>query len=167
MKSLKLCYTLLIFLGILIFPKAQCDNVTPSFSSTSLIFCGPGPHVLSFTNTSTGANSSAATYEWDVDGIVFDNTTGLTSPDNAVISGVGIHTINLTVSDFPPPCSEVYTLEVVVEPSPESNFTFSPDAACAGLIVDFSNTSTGVNGGTNYSWDFGDGSTSNEENPQY
>lgn len=44
---------------------------------------------------------------------------------------------------------------------PEAGFTSSADAS---LIVSFSNTSTNAN---TYAWDFGDGTTSTEENPTH
>lgn len=52
------------------------------------------------------------------------------------------------------------------EPAPEIRvgYSFSPNNPVAGEEVSFNNSSTG---GTSFSWDFGDGGTSTEENPTY
>jgi PKD repeat protein len=50
-------------------------------------------------------------------------------------------------------------------PVPEANFTASPTSGCAPLSVQFQDTST--NSPTSWSWDFGDGATSTEQNPGY
>ena len=47
--------------------------------------------------------------------------------------------------------------------TPVANFTGSPLAGCSPLIVNFQNLSTG--NPTSYSWDFGNGNTSTQQNP--
>ena len=53
--------------------------------------------------------------------------------------------------------------------SPVANFTASPLTVCVGQNVSFTNTSS-ANGGpalSSYQWDFGDGTTSTNENPAH
>lgn len=45
----------------------------------------------------------------------------------------------------------------------QSDFTISKTEGCSPLLVNLTNTSTGTNAGTNYSWDFGNGNHSNEK----
>lgn len=68
-------------------------------------------------------------------------------------------TYNLTVTDANS-CSIVESATVLVYTGPTSAFTFSGTAD----TVSFTSTSTGA---ISWSWDFGDGSTSNLENPEY
>ncbi|MEI7801274.1 MAG: PKD domain-containing protein, partial [Bacteroidota bacterium] len=48
------------------------------------------------------------------------------------------------------------TQAVCVGVVPVANFTVGDTLACAGMNIAFNNTSTGVNSGTNYQWDFQD-----------
>lgn len=47
---------------------------------------------------------------------------------------------------------------------PEASFTFSPEDAKSGDQISFKNTTTDAD---SYEWDFGDGTTSTEENPTH
>ncbi len=49
--------------------------------------------------------------------------------------------------------------------APTANFTASPTSGCAPLTVNFTDQSTGDI--TSWSWDFGDGTTSTEQNPTH
>ncbi|NOX90080.1 MAG: PKD domain-containing protein [Calditrichaeota bacterium] len=50
-------------------------------------------------------------------------------------------------------------------PPPNASFTADPTSGCSPLTVQFTDQSTGEI--TDYSWDFGDGGTSTEQNPQH
>lgn len=159
----------LIYTALLlpIFGIAQCNDVDASFSVSQSEFCGAGPHTINFTNTSNGPNANSADYEWIIDGTTVHNSTGLGNPPPQSINGIGVHTIELIASDLPPPCSESFILQVEILPEPIAGFTFNPNNDCAGLPINFTNTSSGINGNTNYLWDFGDGNTSTNENPSH
>ncbi len=70
----------------------------------------------------------------------------------------GTYNVSLTVNG--PGGSSTKSQQVVIIPQPVANFT----ASVSGLTVTFNNTSQNA---TSYSWDFGDGGTSNEQNPVY
>jgi PKD repeat protein len=53
----------------------------------------------------------------------------------------------------------------VTEPPPMAEFTGSPTSGAAPLMVSFSDLSSGTP--TTWAWDFGDGATSNEQNPAH
>ena len=58
------------------------------------------------------------------------------------------------------------TATVVVNEPPTVDFTFDNDGACSGTSVSFTPNVTG-DGPFNYSWSFGDGTTSNNSNPSH
>jgi PKD repeat protein len=53
---------------------------------------------------------------------------------------------------------------ITVTDPPTISFTFSNDGACSGEIIQFTSNSSGE-GTLSYNWNFGDGSTSTEQNP--
>lgn len=116
--------------------------------------------VISFTNNSNGANNGTAAYEWLLNGVSFDNTNGLAVASNSNITAIGTYTYMLEVTDASVPCTDTAIVVVNIYPIPAANFTFAPDNQCAGTTtLNFNNTSTGTQGGTAWSWVFGDGNT--------
>lgn len=75
----------------------------------------------------------------------------------------GVYTVSLTVRG---PCGEdtmTITDYITVYEPPFADFTNFPSGACDSATINFYNHSTGTI--TDYHWDFGDGTTSDEENP--
>ena len=70
----------------------------------------------------------------------------------------GVHTVTLVVTNSAG--SNTSTMQITVNAPPTAAFTSSVN----NLIVDFTNQSTNANA---YEWDFGDGNTSMDENPQH
>jgi streptogramin lyase len=64
-----------------------------------------------------------------------------------------------------PKLNELTIAPIIVEPSPEASFTWTPEAPAAGQATGFQDTSTGEP--TTWSWSFGDGSTSDQQNPTH
>jgi len=162
----KIVVLLLLFSGLLSIDSfAQCGSVNTAFTPSQTNICGPGAQVISFTNNSTGANNGTATYEWFLNGTSFDNTNGLAAPNNSNISAVGTYTFMLVATDASVPCTDTAIVVVNIYPIPTSDFAFFPDNQCAGTTnINFANNSTGVQGGTTYLWNFGDGNTSTSPN---
>jgi len=150
--------------GLLI---AQCTGLNTAFTVSQTTFCGPGPHTINFTNTTTGATALTASYEWQLNGTPFSTTTGLTAPSSSSVTTPGTYTYTLIANDMLEPCTESASIQVTVLPVPTAAFTFNPDGACAGTNISFTNTSTGSAGGTTYSWNFGDATTSTSFNPSH
>lgn len=98
--------------------------------------------------------------------ITWDN--GLGSGANPTVSPNATTTYTVTLTDNDG-CSTTDEVTVTVFDSPQANFSFTPSGACAGLPVDFTNTSTGS--GLSYDWNFGnpqsDDNTSTETNPSH
>ena len=146
--------------------KAQCSDVSTDFTVSQTNFCGTGPYTVNLVNTSTGPSANAVTYEWVLDGTTFDNTTGLVAPDDFIISAVGTYNVELIATDTIP-CTDTASVIITIYPDPVADFDFNPDNECALTPINFSNLSTGTFAGTDYSWDFGDGNTSTDQNPTH
>lgn len=85
-------------------------------------------------------------------------TTSTESSPSVIYDTPGLYNLTLTVySSFPPVSQTAFQL-VEVFPRPMPSFSYAID----GLTVSFINLSTQSN---SYVWNFGDGNTSNEENP--
>jgi gliding motility-associated-like protein len=146
---------------------ANCPNVVAAFTTSVTNICGPGATTISFVNTSTGTGNGGATYDWYRNGVLFDNTTGLTAPNTSTISAVGTYTFMVIATNAANTCSDSAIQTVRIWPIPNASFTFTPNNQCAGLPVSFTNTSTGTATGTTYSWNFGDATTSTQTNPNH
>lgn len=134
-------------------PNAQF-SFTPSFS------CG---NAITFNPLNTNGNS----YQWNFG----DNT----APDSTIspshnYSSNGTYYVSLILTDNHG-CRGIYQnpTAVIVE-KPVANMDATPNEGCKPLPVSFSDLSTcntNYTHITNWSWDFGDGQTSNLQNPNH
>lgn len=124
----------------------------PVASFTSSGNSGCAPLTVAFTNTSTNATS----YSWAFPG--GDPATSTSTSPTVTYATPGIYTVTLTA--FNASGSSTATSTVTVLTVPNAGFNSSTD----GSTASFTNTTT--NGDT-YSWNFGDGGTSSEQNPTY
>ena len=112
-------------------------------------------NVYSFSNSSTGAIS----YLWDF----ADGTTSILSNPNKAYITPGLFNIKLIATNING-CKDSITKTVSVLVKPTANFTLPSNSICINsLTVSPTNTSTGLN--NNYTWYFGDGTTSTLTNP--
>ncbi|MBI4929393.1 MAG: PKD domain-containing protein [Bacteroidetes bacterium] len=128
------------------------QNITASFVATPTVVCSG--QSISFNNTSAPAATSAS---WTFgDG----NSSTTISPANTY-NTAGTYTVTLIAGENG--CFDTTTGTVLVNQTPVASFTADTMVACnVPFTVTF--TSTG-SGGTNYSWNFGDGGTSALQNP--
>jgi len=113
------------------------------------------PHTVFFTDQSILPD----TWFWDFgDG----NTSTLQNPVHTY-TATGNYTITLTVTDTITGCQDQATNNVSIS-IPIADFSGTPLFGCGPLTVDFTDNSTGA---TNWDWDFGDGNTSNAQNPTH
>lgn len=107
---------------------------------------------------------SVVSYSWDLgeSGAVY-NTKSPTHTYNSV----GNYIITLTITTKSG-CVKTVTVPngVLVGTKPTANFNFTPDNACASDSIHFTDNSTTTPGSiVEWSWDFGDGETSNLKDP--
>ncbi len=132
-------------------PKPVADFI-PSPAS------GPAPLTVTFADSSTG---NITGWAWNFgDGA----TSTLQSPSHTY-ANPGAYSVSLTV-DGPGGQSDPRTVSIAVNyPAPVASFSASPTKGILPLEVQFTDLSTGNM--TNWSWDFGDGSTSTSRNPSH
>ncbi|RYE16577.1 MAG: PKD domain-containing protein, partial [Sphingobacteriales bacterium] len=127
--------------------------VTAGFTATPTTIC-PGQTVF-FTNTTTFSAGNPLYYWTFGDG----STSTLPNPSHTY-TNQGVYTVTLFADNNG--CTSMFTMQITVNP-PFANFT--PNYSCSDRKkVTFTNTSTG---GTFISWDFGDGTTSSQTNPNH
>ncbi len=121
---------------------------------------GPAPLTVQFTDQSSGSVTSRL---WNFS----DGTTSTETNPSHTFTGVGTYNVFLTVTG--PGGSSIARRQVVVQnpvsPPPNALFSLSPTTGVAPLAVQFTNQSSGNI--TGYTWNFGDGSISNEPNPSH
>ncbi|MCD6572152.1 MAG: PKD domain-containing protein [Thermoplasmata archaeon] len=120
---------------------------------------------ITFTDTSSDHDTSIGSWLWDFgDG----NTSTQHNPTHQY-QVKGTYTVTLTVTDSYDGSTDNITKSITVLNSPPiANFTYSPTNPTDLDTIQFTSTSSDFDGTiTNYTWDFGDGSVSYEENPQH
>ncbi len=139
--------------SIIVNPRPLANFSVPNHTGCS-------PHEIQIENNSEGADS----YQWDMDdGNVFNHTSSFThSYTQPAGAGIGIFNINLEVENTYG-CSHSYNQNVTIYPEINAEFDFVNEG-CHPLDVSFSNVSVGAD---YHFWDFDDGGTSQEVNPEY
>lgn len=130
----------------------------PVADFTAVPDSGGVPLIVTFTDQSAFATSWA----WDFgDG----QTDNIQNPTHTYTT-VGIYTVQLTASNECGTDTAFATVKVTepLEP-PRADFTADTTSACQLQPVTFTDLSTGII--TLWSWDFGDGGTSNMQHPRY
>jgi large repetitive protein len=122
-----------------------------SFTHDSLVCVNSS---VTFLNSSTGA----ASYQWNFgDG----NISAGVNPPNTYISS-GFYNVTL-VATTTFGCTDTAISVIHAMDPPVSSFSLAPPSGCGPLLVNFTNTSTGLY--STYSWNFGNGQSSNLQNP--
>jgi len=130
------------------------------FSADTTAGC-ENPFPVNFTNSSTG--TGPLTYQWTFgDG----NTSTTQDPTNTYLNH-GSYTVSLTATNSDG-CSNTVSLPNYINVA-ETQANFLPDVFgfCQPLEVNFSDSSISGTAISTYEWDFGDGGTSNLQNPTY
>ena len=129
------------------------DGVNANFSLSSLNVCKK-PATAVFTNNSEG--SGKLKYIWNFG----DGATGTGQNETHNYTSSGTYNVILT-AESPGGCSDTALLRVVIA-IPSSSFK-NTDATCSNQPISFTNTS--VPAPLSNTWYFGDGTSSNELNP--
>jgi gliding motility-associated-like protein len=136
---------------------------SPVANFTASATSGCSPLSVSFTDQSTGSPFS---WNWD-----FGNGQLSTSKTPSVTySQPGTYTVRLVVKNSSGVDEEIKTNYITVFPSPSASFTANITTACVPATVQFTDQSTtppGAGSIVSWSWDFGDGSNSSQQNPSH
>lgn len=131
--------------------------IRPLINVNSSQLFGCAPHIVSFSNNSSGATA----YTWNFG----DNTSPVVTNNNQTnivhtYANAGVFTVSVDITNG---CSDttVYR-QVTVYAKPTAAFTTNAAIYCEGDTVRVNNTSTNA---TNYRWFWGDGATDGGLNP--
>ncbi|MCA0427441.1 MAG: PKD domain-containing protein [Bacteroidetes bacterium] len=114
-----------------------------------------GPAWVNFTNTSPGAN----TYLWQF----HDGSSSSSINERKFYSGLGSYAIRLIATNgFL--CKDTAIDSFAILDKPIAAFDFTPEDLCEGESVQFNNQSLR---GKRFTWYFGDGDSSQQENPSH
>lgn len=159
------------------------SNGCVSTPKTKTIVIKPEPHpafgfpasaclpnaVISFTNSSSIVDGTALTYLWNFGdpGSGTANSSVAVAPSHTY-TAVGPFAVNLQATSVAG-CVNDTTISVnVIHPQPKAAFTINKPSVCIGDAVSFTDNSDGKDGTVNqWFWNFGDGSTSNTQNPSH
>ena len=119
---------------------------------------GCAPFTANFTNKTEGASANAV-YNWDFGN---GNSSSLFNCGGVFLE-TKIYNVTLTVEDSNK--VSVKTQSITVYNKPIVDFTASVQQGCATLPVTFTSTATSAGTIANYYWDFGDGSTAENNTP--
>jgi gliding motility-associated-like protein len=122
-----------------------------------------GSYVVNFSSSSV----NAPFYQWDFGDPANPNASGQGPAVSYAYPGPGTYQVTVTMSSFIP-CSETLTLEVVVEePQIAAAFSWEIEECSDSLQLQFFDQSTNTQSDIlSWHWDFGNGQTSSEQNPQ-
>lgn len=134
--------------------------VPPSANFSGSATSGNAPFTVNFSDQSTGSPDS---WSWDFG----DGGTSTQPNPSHTFTVAGDFTIQLTVTNVCGSHTETKTNYIHVDPCipPIADFTGSPTSGNAPLTVNFTDQSTG--NPSSWSWDFGDGSISTQQNPTH
>lgn len=141
----------------------QCDPPAADFEAAPR--SGSAPLGVAFTDQSqTDPQCPITSWSWDFgDG----GAGGVADPTHTYEIG-GTFTVSLTVQNEAGSDTETKTGYVIANcPIPVADFSGAPLSGYVPLTINFSDQSVTRCPGVAYAWDFGDGGTSNQENPTY
>ena len=120
---------------------------------------GSVPLVVVFTDMSSG--STPRTYQWNFG----DGGTSTAMNPTHTYTAAGVYTVSLTITNSYASDTMTKTGYIRVGIAPIADFAANPMSGNLPLPVAFTDMSIG--NPTTWSWDFGDGSTSTQQNPSH
>ncbi|MEM7040659.1 MAG: PKD domain-containing protein, partial [Bacteroidota bacterium] len=143
--------------------KPQYIQINPPTADfTQDVTSGCPPLTVTFTDNSNAPNP-IVNYDWDFG----DGNTGTGSPVVHTYNTPGIYTVTLIITD------SIGCMDTIVKPNlitvdepPTANIGITDTLACDPFTIQLTDSSTSTASNiVAWSWDFGDGNTSNLQNP--
>jgi len=123
---------------------------------------GCNPITVSFTDST----ADAAQWNWTFNGGNPGTSTN-ENPINIIYNNPGSYNVSLhVVNIYGCENSKTFTNYINSYPKPVASFTYNPNPGAPGLPINF-NSSSSSSYVTNWNWDFGDVSSSTEQNPAH
>jgi gliding motility-associated-like protein len=155
---------------VMLFDSSLCGIDTASVvvnivhKPTSLITAATNTVCQGLPITFLNSSTSSESYNWNFgNGNSWQNLPY--APETNTYNIAGNYTVSLVT--FVPGsnayCSDTNSVAIVVKPNPVSDFTFNPAYDCNSSVVTFTDLSTGIISGWN--WSFGNSHTSNAITP--
>ena len=134
-------------------------QLSANFSASPVSGCSP--IVVQFSDKSTGGPTQ---WIWDLG----NGTTSVLQNPSATYFNPGTYSVKLIVRNGSGSDSIVKNQLITVYANPNVNLKASDSSGCFPLGVQFTDVSSAGSGAiNNWSWDFGDGSSSNSSNPYH
>ncbi len=118
----------------------------------------------SFNFNANGAFGPHSEFFWEFGPMAVPSTSTDKDPTGIVFQDSGHFPVRLTITQFGCSDSDIGNDTVIVYPRPEVHFILPDSVGCAPYEVQFIDSSLAWTS-LNYEWDFGDGTTSNQQNP--
>jgi gliding motility-associated-like protein len=136
--------------------------VIAGFSTTRSIYCADNATPIQFTNTATGTITS---YDWDLDGDGVYEIVGGTASQSKIFTSVGVFNIKQKVTSNLGCTHDTTKTITIVDGNAGINLT-NPGLGCAPVDALFQAKDLPASVAS-YTWNFGDGLSSNQANPQH
>ena len=140
------------------------NNVAPTAEAGGPYYGNEGSAIF-LTGSATDPGSDDLTYAWDL-----DNNGSYETPGKNVSktwAQDGTYAVVLRVTDGDGGVDTDNATVYVNDLDPTAAFSYSPVNPVIGELVSFTDESTSYDGITSWLWDFGDGNTSNQQNPTH
>lgn len=134
----------------------SCKKAKPPIADFLYSGNGSAPSTVQFTNAST----NAITYIWDFG----DNSFSNEENPSHLYKTAGVYSVKLKATGEGGDNSITKTINIQQPIGPTALFTYSNGGCTAACAVQFTNNSQNAK---NYLWDFGDGNSSTEINPNH
>ena len=134
------------------------ESVTASLLQSATTFCNT-PFVVNFTDNTAGNNVA---WQWN-----FGNgTTSIDQNPSGTYTNFGTFIPSLQVTNNHG-CKGTVNGTPIIIAKPTVTITYDTTRGCVPVTVNFTGESNSVQQVTTWNWDFGDGGTSNIQNPTY
>jgi PKD repeat protein len=140
------------------------NTVAPSANFTSAP-SGANPLTINFTDTSTPGSSAISAWSWTFG----DGSTSTAQNPSHTYAAAGSFSVSLTVTtSVGSNARSAFVNPTAPTAAPSANFTSTAQTGTDPLLVTFTDNSTpGSSAITSWSWDFGDGQSSTQQNPTH
>ena len=161
---------LIILLAAMVIPvAAESESTQPGYITVGLMpvaqfnanyaVYSTVPTLVRFTDASTG--STPMTYLWDFG----DGSTSTEQNPSHMYIQRGTYTVKLTVTNAYGSSTEIKKDYLSIGMAPRAAFTATPTSGSVPISIGFTDKSSGII--TSWKWDFGDGTSSTEQNPYH